>query len=160
MTITIAVLQERSVPGDVSANLATVRTHAIHAREQGAQLLITPEMFVTGYNIDADFDALVDGIDSQVAQLAADTGIAIAAGVPARHRGAIANAVILVDADGYERARYLKSHLFGDLDRGLFIPGDELPRSPNSGASPSGSSSVTTSSFPRQCGPRHWPEPI
>ncbi|MFP3822297.1 nitrilase-related carbon-nitrogen hydrolase, partial [Bacillus sp. SIMBA_008] len=51
MTLTIAGLQHHGTPGDVDANLAVVAAAAGEAAARGARILVTPEMFVTGYNI-------------------------------------------------------------------------------------------------------------
>ena len=53
MRLTIAGLQHPGHPGDVEANLAAVAEAAREARSRGADVLVTPEMFVTGYNIGA-----------------------------------------------------------------------------------------------------------
>ncbi|MFT4043322.1 MAG: carbon-nitrogen hydrolase family protein [Gordonia sp. (in: high G+C Gram-positive bacteria)] len=120
-------MQHGSTPGDVGANLTTIHAQALRARDHGAQLLITPEMFVTGYNIDTPFETLVEGLTDRVGAVAAETGIALAAGMPVRHNDDIGNAVVLFGSDGVERTRYVKTHMFSDLDRRLFTPGSQLP---------------------------------
>ena len=47
----IALLQARGTPGDVEANVAAVERAAAEARQSGARLLITPEAFLTGYDV-------------------------------------------------------------------------------------------------------------
>lgn len=129
MTLTLAGLQHPGVEGDVDANLTVIASAARDAAAQGAGLLVTPEMFVTGYNIGARLAPLAtpDLID-RVAEVAADAGIAIAAGLPERlPEGGITNSVVIVDATGSELMRYRKTHLFGQLDRDLFVAGDTLP---------------------------------
>lgn len=129
MSLTIAGLQHDGVSGDVDANLAIVAGAAHEAAARGARLLVTPEMFVTGYNIGERLAPLAttDLVD-RVAAIAADAGIAIVAGLPEPlPDGALANALVLVDSDGSVLLRYRKTHLFGDLDRGLFEAGDALP---------------------------------
>ncbi|MFJ4172669.1 carbon-nitrogen hydrolase family protein [Microbacterium sp. NPDC089696] len=129
MTLTIAGLQHDGVPGDVDANLAIVAAAARDAASQGAHLLVTPEMFVTGYNIGARLASLATpDLAERVAAIAVETGIAIVAGLPEPvPGGGIANALVLVDREGQELLRYRKTHLFGALDRSLFVPGDTLP---------------------------------
>ncbi|KZE88876.1 (R)-stereoselective amidase [Agromyces sp. NDB4Y10] len=129
MSLTIAGLQHAGVEGDVDANLAIIAEAAREASARGARLLVTPEMFVTGYNIGDRLAPLVaDDLVDRVAAIAAEVGIAIAAGLPERlPGGGIANAVVLVDEHGEEVVRYRKTHLFGALDRALFEPGDRLP---------------------------------
>lgn len=130
MTLTIAGLQHHGVPGDVDANLAIIADAARQAADQGADMLVTPEMFVTGYNIGAALAPLaVPALVDRVATIAADTGIAIIAGLPEPHpTGGITNSLVVIDRAGDEVLRYRKTHLFGDLDRSLFVQGDVLPR--------------------------------
>ena len=129
MTLTVAGLQHAGEPGDVQANLATITTAATLARHQGAELLVTPEMFVTGYNIEDDLGPLAAAdLDVAIAEIARSVGIGIVAGLPeVAPDGGLYNTALLVDDSGAELARYRKTHLFGDLDRSLFVPGEVLP---------------------------------
>ena len=97
--------------------------------------LVTPEMFLTGYNIGrtaaaafAD-DACAERV-AAVASLARKHGVAVVFGHPERGPGgAVMNAAVCVDANGKTLGRHHKTHLFGDLDREIFGAGagDELP---------------------------------
>jgi predicted amidohydrolase len=128
MRLVVAGLQHGGTLGDPAANLAVLDAAAETARAAGADLLVTPEMFLTGYNVGAGLPGLVD--DDTVATLAAIARrhhIAIVAGGPERlEEGGIANAAFFVDADGELLACYRKTHLFGDLDRAMFVAGDTL----------------------------------
>lgn len=129
MTLTIAGLQHHGTPGDVVANLAVIAEAAGDAAARGARILVTPEMFVTGYNIGERLALLAtpDLVD-RIARIAQDSGIAIVAGLPETLEGGdITNSVVVIDRDGTELLRYRKTHLFGALDRSLFVPGDALP---------------------------------
>jgi len=128
MRLTIAGLQHPGHPGDVPANLAVVADAARDAKARGADLLVTPEMFVTGYNIGSRVAELAaEPLVEQVATLAAEAGIAIVAGLPERlPDGGVANTALLVDETGAELARYRKTHLFSELDRALFVAGTGL----------------------------------
>ena len=128
MRLTIAGLQHPGHPGDVAANLAVVAAAAREARDRGAELLVTPEMFVTGYNIGAQVAELAGRpLVAEVARVAADAGIAVVAGLPERLvDGTVANTAVLVDETGAELTRYRKTHLFSELDRELFVPGTDL----------------------------------
>lgn len=128
MRLTIAGLQHPGHPGDVAANLATIADAARQARDRGADLLITPEMFVTGYNIGPRVAELAARpLVAAVAEVAAAAGIAIVAGLPERLAdGTVANTALFVDETGTELARYRKTHLFSELDRALFVAGTEL----------------------------------
>lgn len=131
----LALLQCEPLPGDVPANLRRLDQACQAAAAAGAHLLVTPEMFLTGYHIGQAaaraFAEPARGARVQaVAALARRHGVAIVFGHPERdaHAG-VANAAVCVGADGRMLGSYRKTHLFGSLDRGMFSPGaaDEPP---------------------------------
>ncbi|WP_310567097.1 carbon-nitrogen hydrolase family protein [Hydrogenophaga sp.] len=103
---------------------------AAQARTQGADLLITPEMALTGYAIGADrVAALAEPADGPlaraVAAIAQRHGIAIVYGYPEQNpQGKPFNAAQTIGPDGTRTAHYRKTHLFGDLDRAQFSAGE------------------------------------
>jgi len=129
MPVTVAGLQHPGVPGDVEANLHILSTAAASAAAQGARILVTPEMFVTGYNIgDRLAEVATPDLPKRVSKIAMDAEIAIVAGLPEpMGDGTVANALVVVDSDGSVLLNYRKTHLFGDLDRSLFVAGNALP---------------------------------
>ena len=111
-------------------NLATLRKAAIAAAQQGARLVMFPELFLTGYNIgDAVFE-LAESINGPSAQKAADiareAGIAILYGYPEKYKNNICNSAILIDGQGEMLANCRKTHLYGDQENRIFQPGNEL----------------------------------
>jgi predicted amidohydrolase len=128
MSLVIAGLQHAGRLGDVAANVKTIDEAARAARAAGADVLVTPEMFLTGYNLGDRLPELVpDDPAGMLGEIARRHGIAIVAGAPERLAGGgITNSAIFVDADGAVLLRYRKSHLFGALDRAMFEPGDRL----------------------------------
>ncbi|AIZ34512.1 carbon-nitrogen hydrolase family protein [Pseudomonas sp. K1(2024)] len=127
----IALFQGAPRPLDVSGNLDRLRERAHQAAAQGAQLLVCPEMFLSGYNIGAQavqrLAEPVDGPSAQaVGELAQAQNIAIVYGYPEQGEdGAVYNSVQLIDAHGRRLCNYRKTHLFGELDRTMFSPGEE-----------------------------------
>jgi 5-aminopentanamidase len=61
-----------------------------------------------------------------VRKIAREAGLAILAGLPEPAGERLHNTAVLVDRHGGELLRYRKTHLFGDLDRRYFDPGDDL----------------------------------
>ena len=126
----VALFQGPAVAGEVAANIDAIARAAEKAADRGAEVLITPEMSATGYNIgelSAQRAEPKEGpIFDAVATVARHAGLAVLYGYPERAEGGIFNAVALVNSDGSALAHYRKTHLFGDLDRGLFAPGDDL----------------------------------
>jgi predicted amidohydrolase len=128
-SVRIALLQSSGRLRDVSANLAELAGAAAEAAAAGADLLIAPELFLTGYAIGADVRALAEPVDGpstgQVGRTAARNGIAVAYGYPELAPGGhLHNAAVIVGADGGVLANYRKTHLFGDFEREHFTPGD------------------------------------
>jgi len=126
----VALFQGPAVAGGVAANIEAIAGAAERAADRGAEVLLTPEMSATGYNIGALSAQRAEPRDGPifdaVAAIARHVGLAVLYGYPERAEGGVFNAVNVVDPDGSLLAHYRKTHLFGDLDRGLFAPGDDL----------------------------------
>ena len=124
-TLRIAGLQTAGTPGNVEANLAELDSAAAEAAAAGARLLITPEMFLTGYDIGPGqvAEQALTPLTDRVAAVAALHGIAILAGLPEPSGPGTANMAVLIDAEGTRLASHAKTHLFGELDRSMFVPG-------------------------------------
>ncbi len=128
----VALYQCPPLPLDVAGNLQRLRKLAMEAGD--ADLLVLPEMFLTGYNIGVEaVGALAEARDGESAQhiasIAKASGVAILYGYPERaDDGQIYNAVQLIDAKGQSLCNYRKTHLFGELDHSMFSVGpDEFP---------------------------------
>lgn len=125
----VALLQGPAETPDPEAGLAAVAAAAARAAAAGARLLVTPEMSLTGYAIGADrvaelAEPVPGPLTDRVAAIAAEHGLAIAVGLPVRTPAGVANTVVVVDSDGSLLAGYAKAHLYGDVDRDAFVPGD------------------------------------
>jgi predicted amidohydrolase len=107
-----------------------LRAAALDAAAAGAELLVCPEMVTTGYHIgEAATRRLAEPADgptsARIADLAVEAGLAIAYGYPESADGNLYNSVRLVDATGARLAGYRKTHLFGEIDRDRFTPGEQ-----------------------------------
>ena len=126
--LTLALLQCTPGPRDVQGNLQRLDTAAEQAALGGADLLICPEMVVTGYNIGAHaVQQLAQSAGGEyalaVAEMARRHGLAILYGYPERDEdGAIFNAAQWINAAGERCLNYRKTHLFGTLDKAQFSP--------------------------------------
>ena len=126
----IALFQGEPAHADPEKGLAQIDKAARDAAAKGADLLVTPEMSVTGYAIGVaatrDLAQQVRGpYFDAVSALCKTLGIAIAYGYPERgDDDAIYNTAQLVDAQGEIVLSYRKTHLFGDVDRAQFTRGD------------------------------------
>ncbi|MEE6170305.1 MULTISPECIES: carbon-nitrogen hydrolase family protein [unclassified Mycolicibacterium] len=122
----VAGLQSPGSPGDVAANIAELARSAGAAVKEGADLLITPELFVTGYDIGDSIRSLArQDLLSPICRIADDLSIALIVGVPELTDGTLYNSAVFVDPSGSVKAVHRKTHLFGELDRRYFTAGDE-----------------------------------
>lgn len=131
-TMRIALLQDTAAVLDSASNLAVIGHAARRAREGGARLLITPELFVHGYapqRLRAELGPSAVEPDLQrLREIARASGIALICSLPGpggpAERGIDA---VYIDAQGSLRARYTKTHLFGPAERAAFVAGDQRP---------------------------------
>ncbi|MFV0137139.1 carbon-nitrogen hydrolase family protein [Streptomyces sp. HMX87] len=124
-----ALLQSSGHPGSTVENLKVLDEAAGRAAAAGAGLLVTSEMFLTGYAIGDGIARLAEPADGDsadaIAETAARHGVAVAYGYPERDGDAVYNAQQLISADGTRLANYRKTHLFGCFEREHFTPGGQ-----------------------------------
>ncbi len=122
----LAIYQGQPQPLDVGGNLQRLERVASAAAAQGAELLVCPEMFLSGYNIGVEqVRRLAEASDGPaalaVAEIARRAGLAIVYGYPERSaEGLLYNAAQCIDAQGRRLGNYRKTHLYGELDQGMF----------------------------------------
>lgn len=159
----LAVVQCSSQAADVQANLARLAETAHAAAAGDAQLVVFPEMYLTGYNIGEwdirDLAQSPDGPAMQfIRQTACDADMHICVGYPERASdGQIYNSALICDPRGRVVLNYRKSHLFGDTERKVFTrPGPQLPLAVVHGVSV-GLLICYDVEFPRTFGHWRWP---
>ena len=123
----LALMQTPPTPDPATA-LARLAEGCTAARAAGAQLLVTPEMFLSGYAVgraalEVMESPLETGLWADAAAIARDAGIAVLTGGP--EAGGY-NTAALFDAEGAHVATCRKTHLYGDVDRAQFVAGDAL----------------------------------
>lgn len=133
-TLTLGVVQ-CSFSGDMTANIAKVTRYIRQAAAQGAQVILTPELFQGHYfcttQDEANFARAypVDEHPCVVAlrPLAAELGVALPVSFFERDGSCFYNSVAMVDADGVVLGVYRKSHIPdgpGYQEKYYFRPGD------------------------------------
>jgi predicted amidohydrolase len=126
----IAISQTQSQHGPVEASLAVMRQTAATALACGAELVIFPEMFLTGYNIGETVFKLAEPVAGpsyqKAAAIARRAGVALLYGYPERDGNTIYNSALLIDRNGQPLANYRKAHLYGSEEKKLFAAGDTL----------------------------------
>lgn len=126
----IALYQGAGKPTEVEENLKIIHAKSVSAADQGADLIIFPELFLSGYNIGQTVQDLAQQADGpacqQAAQIAREANIAILYGYPERLDTEVYNSALLIDRNGSTRANYRKTHLYGCYEKSFFKPGDTL----------------------------------
>lgn len=123
----VAAAQAESVPGDLAANVATAVALVEQGADQGARVVVLPELFLTGYAPEAWRPELCLTLEEpQLDPLRAvsrERGVVVLAGAGVRRSGGCTLSVVMVDPTGSVTAPYDKQHLFA-AEREFFIPGD------------------------------------
>jgi NAD+ synthetase len=130
LTMKLAIAQINSAVGDLAGNAAKILQYAEQARQQGAQLLLAPELALCGYPPE---DLLLrEGFNHACTQALEElagkiSGIAVVVGHPHDHDGNLYNAASLL-RDGKVAATYHK-HLLPNYsvfdEERYFDHGDE-----------------------------------
>ncbi|MEV6669576.1 carbon-nitrogen hydrolase family protein [Streptomyces sp. NPDC051162] len=117
------------VPASTAETLDALAAAARRAADAGARLLLTNELYLTGYALGATVRERAEPADGPgaraVARIAAEHGLAIGYGYPERAGAVLHNSLQLIGPDGERLAHYRKTHLFGDYETAHFTPGDE-----------------------------------
>lgn len=134
--LTIALAQMDVRTGQPEANLARVRDFAAQAREAGADLLLLPELWLHGYDLEraGEWAALLgEGGFAHMAALAREFDLYLAGSLLERHAGsgsgepgrAVSNTAVLYAPDGALLGSYRKVHLFRLMQEHRYlVPGD------------------------------------
>ena len=128
----VALAQITCKRGDKKGNIRKIEDNVVRARKQGAELVIFPELSVTGYVLRDQIYELAETIPGQstdiLEKLAGKTGTHIVFGLPElsdKTQATIYNAAVLVGPDGFigkYRKMYLPTHSVFEEKR-YFRPG-------------------------------------
>ena len=123
--VKIALFQNDSVPLDPAAQTEALKSAAREAAGQGAQLLITPELFMSGYYIPGQAQHIAESVGgpflTSVAEIARSVNMAILAGYPEHAARGVYNSAALVSAGGELLINHRKLHLSGAYEKTEFI---------------------------------------
>lgn len=133
MELRVAIGQMDLALGDPQANLKTVQSQAAQAAERGTDLLLLPELWGSGYDLERASelaDELNTGLFAAVASLARHYKMAICGSLlewdSTTER--TYNTATLYDSDGALRGMYRKIHLIGLMDEDRYLSaGDAAP---------------------------------
>lgn len=117
----------------VRANIGIIEASARQARARGADILVFPEMFITGYDLPTEtLHSLAQPADGPIAQhiksICAELAITIIYGFPEidnENGGCLYNSVNAIAPNGQRLLTYRKTHLWGP-EKNKFSPGASL----------------------------------
>lgn len=134
-TLTLGLAQMDCEIGALEHNMERVASMTREAAAKGAQLVVFPELILTGYNQDILGPRLLelalsrdDEPIQRLARLAGENGVYLVVGFIERREtpGVIYDSVVFCGPDGKVIDTYAKSHLFA-TERFHFRRGDVLP---------------------------------
>jgi len=130
MKLRLALAQLNPTVGDLAGNGALITATVTSAKESGADIVVFPEMIVTGYPVEdlalrPSFQIASKAMISQIAQSISGDIVAFVGYLDTSHDGAPQNAVAIIH-ERQIKARYVKRHLpnYGVFDEFRnFTPG-------------------------------------
>lgn len=131
MKLTISLGQMDVKLGDPAANWETVQTMTAEAKRRGSDMVVFPELWSTGYDLEnaAAYATATDaGIFSQVAALAQTHQIAILGScLSLLGEGQFGNTAVYFAANGRSLGEYSKLHLFRLMQEEQFLTAGPQP---------------------------------
>ncbi|WP_026818997.1 nitrilase-related carbon-nitrogen hydrolase [Arthrobacter castelli] len=123
----IGVWQATGAVDRVQENLARLDQTAVAAAGKGADILVTPELFATGYAPSRAASSDGDTIRERLAETASRHHMALVASTVDHDGEETYISASFFDAEGKELTRYRKSQLFGLEEKSAFTPGTNAP---------------------------------
>lgn len=128
-TLRLSLGQMDVALGDPAVNFEQVRAWTAEARRHGSTLVVFPELWSTGYDLEnwtRHAAPLGEGLFGQIADLAAEFKISIAGSILEAREGRCYNTLVVYDTDGGQQAVYRKIHLFRLMEEEKWLaPGGE-----------------------------------
>ena len=130
--VTIALLQADTVLGDKRANIEKGAAMVAEAAGKGAQIVVLPELFLTGYDLKERYLSLAEPLHGpsigEFCRMAKENGVYLQVGFVEERRipGVIYNSVAFIGPEGQIVGCYAKSHLFAG-ERLYFARGCDTP---------------------------------
>jgi len=126
--VKIALVQSRPVKGNIAANIVDHKRMINLALEHGAELILFPELSITGYEPELAKELAIDYNDpllNDFQSLSDHNSCVIAVGMPTRHTEGLCISLIFFQPD-QPRKIYSKKFLHAD-EKPFFIGGGQFP---------------------------------
>lgn len=128
--LTLALFQNDTSPCNAEAQLGALEAALTEAAQAGADLLITPELFLCGYNIGDQVPAVAETQNGKnlcrAAALSRKYGVCCLIGYAERAGKEIYNSAYLAAADGTMLGNFRKLHLSGPYEKAQFTAGNDI----------------------------------
>ncbi|KEO50816.1 nitrilase-related carbon-nitrogen hydrolase [Thioclava pacifica] len=121
----VALWQGRTVAGDRDAAFDEIARVAGAAGRAGAEVVVFPELFLTGYQRDdlGDLALSIEEMAERIAPLARAAGCAICVGYPERAGEGLCNSALCMSAAGELLGNHRKIQLYGAAEADRFVQG-------------------------------------
>ncbi len=126
--VRIAAAQFEVKLGQPEANIAAARRLVANAKSNGAELVVLPELWSSGYALDEASrfgSSLHAGVFAEVGSLASEQSVFLCGSLVESSEGKFFNTQVLYAPDGNLLAAYRKIHLFGGMREGEFLAAGE-----------------------------------
>lgn len=127
-TVRVGIVQEIAETGRCGANLDRLHRAVSAAAQQGAEVVVSPELFATGYDPATAWTHDGERVRARLGQIARSEGVALVASSVDTEGAATPRpehriAASFFTPEGEELTRIHKRHLFGPEERRHFVPG-------------------------------------
>lgn len=127
MIFRVAVLQMRSVNREYENNIKTIIKYMSEAKQEGADILLLPECFITGYDLTIDnSSAITEGDLSSLCEQVGELGIGLVATALSKGKSYPQNTAFVIGKDGKILMKYAKVHTCDFADEKVLEPGTEF----------------------------------
>lgn len=128
--LTVSLAQMNIVLGEVKRNVAVMERLTAEAARRGSHLVVLPELFTTGYDLERSKDhatTLNSGIFNQLSSIATQNKISIVGSVLEKRGLEVSNSAPFFNPNGRMMGVYRKIHLFGLMDEDTYLQPGSSP---------------------------------
>ena len=127
MTFRVAVLQMRSVNREYESNIKTIIKYMSDAKQNGADILLLPECFITGYDLTIDNASAISENDLvPLCEKAKELSIGLVATALTKGKSNPQNSAFVISKDGKILMKYAKVHTCDFADEKVLESGTEF----------------------------------
>ena len=127
MTFRVAVLQMRSVNREYESNIKTIIKYMSDAKQNGADILLLPECFITSYDLTIDnASAITENDLAPLCEKAKELSIGLVATALTKGESNPQNSAFVISKDGKILMKYAKVHTCDFADEKVLESGTEF----------------------------------